>query len=207
MNFLGLSKQKKLFYPTSEVKSWEELKEQYSNLGYCWVNLDVCKKISKIKSVDVRNQEKFSELKQNESNLRSSLKGVKIPFIVPPPKPNNYDRYLLLKKWSKDRNCFDLTMASVELFKNFNLEPCKDYDPSDTLSRYYEEKRKFQELNSSKSSKSSTDSTNVFEDRNDIVINNTPSAPPLPVNVKPIAFNEPLFSFRKKLSSGSLPEI
>lgn len=150
------NKKENLFYPTSEVKIWQELKNLYNKFGYEWVDLDSCKNETKIRKTDENNMKKFLELKTNESKLRSSLRGVKVPFIVPPPKPNNHERYLLLKKWSKNKTCFDISMAAVDLYKNFDLEPCKDYDPCDVLSIYYDEKRKDQNFSSSSSSSSSS---------------------------------------------------
>ena len=191
----SLFRDTKIFYPTSEVKIWQDLKEYYERYGYEWVNLDICKKSSKIKKIDELNQEKFLKLKNHESNLRASLKGVKVPFIVPPPKPNNYDRYTLLKKWSKNRDCFNSTMAAVDLFKNFNLEPCKDYDPDNVLDKYYEEKRK--EQSDSILSNSSSSITSSFS-----ISSPSPTAPPtapLPFPLFPQSELE--FVFRKKKGS------
>ena len=146
-------KNNNIFYPTSEVSVWEDLKEFYTSYGYEWLDLDVCKNKKKMRKIDQKNQEKFIQLKGNESGLRASLRGVRVPFIVPPPKPNHYERFLLLKKWSRNKDSFNMTMAAVDLYKNFNLEPCKDYDPDNALHTYYEEKRKEQDsLNSSKGS-------------------------------------------------------
>ena len=151
--FKMFSKPDKIFYPTSEVAVWEDLKEFYTSYGYEWLDLDVCKKTKKMKKMDQKNQEKFIQLKGNESGLRASLRGVRVPFIVPPPKPNHHERFLLLKKWSRNKDSFNITMAAVDLYKNFSLEPCKDYDPDNVLHVYYEEKRKEQDsLNSSSSS-------------------------------------------------------
>lgn len=177
-------KKNKIFYPTSEVSFWEDLKEFYNNYGYEWVNLDICKNVSKIKKVDDLNSKKFIELKGNESCLRNSLRGVKVPFIVPPPMPNHYERYRLLKKWSKNKDCFNISMAAVDLYKNHGLEPCKDYDPVNVLHTYYDEKRKEQNiLNSSNSSSGS----NIFN------IRQTPTAPEINTegkNVSPPGYCE-----------------
>ena len=173
--------EKKLFYPTSEVRIWEELKEYYDKYGYEWINLDICKKTSRIRRADQNNRDKFLKLKGHETNLRSSIKGVKVPFIVPPPKPDNYDRYLLLKKWSKNKDCFNSTMAAVDLFKNYNLEPCKDYDPVNVLDRYYEEKRK-DEINSVFTNSSSSSIS--------LSHRNSPTAPDPPIEEEQKVFRE-----------------
>ena len=126
-----------LIYPSSELEVWKELKSEYSKYGYIWIELDFYHSISDIRKADSRNLKKFREMKKNELNLRNSISGCILPNISPPMRPNNYDRYRMLQRWNKHHNSFNTCMATLELYKKYNMEPVRDYEPDAVMDVYY----------------------------------------------------------------------
>ena len=126
-----------LIYPSSELEVWKELKSEYSRYGYVWIELDFYHSINDIRKADNRNLKKFREMKKNELNLRNSINGCILPNIPPPMRPNNYDRYRMLQRWNKHHNSFNTCMATLELFKKYNMEPVRDYEPDAVMDVYY----------------------------------------------------------------------
>ena len=126
-----------LIYPSSELEVWKELKSEYSKYGYIWIELDFYHSISDIRKADTRNLKKFREMKKNELNLRNSISGCILPNISPPMRPNNYDRYRMLQRWNKHHNSFNTCMATLELYKKYNMEPVKHYEPDAVMDVYY----------------------------------------------------------------------
>ena len=133
-------KKNNLIFPSSEIEIWKELKHEYIRYGYEWTELEYETNTREIRRMDNRNIRKFNSLKKNENTLRNSVMGILVPYIVPPPKPDNYERYRLLKKWNKNSNSFNISMAAIELYKKFGLEPCRDYEPSNIMNVYYANK-------------------------------------------------------------------
>jgi hypothetical protein len=133
-----LRKTNPLIYPSSELEVWKDLKNEYFKFDYIWIELDVHHSISEIRDADYKNMKKFKEMKKNELNLRNSIRGgVIMPQISPPMRPNNYDRYKMLQRWNKNHNSFNTCMATLELYKNHNLEPVRDYEPDAVMDVYY----------------------------------------------------------------------
>ena len=126
-----------LIYPSSELEVWKELKSEYSKYGYIWIELDFYHSIGDIRKADARNLKKFREMKKNELNLRNSISGCILPNISPPMRPNNYDRYRMLQRWNKHHNSFNTCMATLELYKKYNMEPVKHYEPDAVMDVYY----------------------------------------------------------------------
>mgnify|MGYP005990770903 CR=1 FL=1 len=126
-----------LIYPCSELEVWKDLKNEYSKFDYIWIELDLHHSVSEIKDADYKNMRKFKEMKKNELNLRSSIKNVVMPRISPPMRPNNYDRYKMLQRWNKNYNSFNMCMATLELYKKYNMEPVKHYEPDAVMDVYY----------------------------------------------------------------------
>lgn len=146
--FKGFRKKNNLIFPSSEIEIWKDLKKEYVKYGYEWAELEYENSAREIRRMDSRNIKKFNSLKKNENTLRNSVMGILVPYIIPPPKPDNYERYLLLKKWNKFSNSFNISMAAIDLYKNFGLEPCRDYEPNNIINVYYANKNvSFENLN------------------------------------------------------------
>ena len=132
---------KSLNFKADDLGCWKETKKVYDDYGYQWVNLDVMKNSKKIKKIDEENSKKYFELKQNENNLRKSLKNIEVPVVKEPPSPSNYKRYKMYKRWNSGSNFFNVTLASIELLERYQLRPCIDYNPQDVMKIYLEKKR------------------------------------------------------------------
>jgi len=169
-----------LIYPSSELEVWKDLKNEYSKFGYIWIELDFYHSTNEIKKADYRNLKKFREMKKNELNLRSSINGCILPKISPPMKPNNYDRYKMLQRWNKNHNSFNICMATLELYKNHNMEPVKDYEPDAVMDVYYSKL-----AGAAKITRSRSESSIVREIRR--VRASTPSPPPVNITQQPSA--------------------
>jgi hypothetical protein len=126
-----------IIYPLNKIDKWIELRNKYIESGYEWIEIDLNISKKEIKKVDNKNYKKFLKMKNHEQSLKRSSNIIQIPIILPPPKPNHFERYNLLKKWNQD-NFFNVSMATSELQKNYNLIPIKDYDPADIFEVYFQ---------------------------------------------------------------------
>ena len=133
---LIFAKKLQIFYPPDEIEKWKNLKNKYSRYGYKWIDLSLDQSLWKSKAYDRKNRRKYNKLKRKEEKLRRSFKGHgSIPYVIPPPSPNNEERYMMMKRWSVN-NFYNISMISVYLYKKFNLDPCEDYDPDNIINTY-----------------------------------------------------------------------
>ena len=163
-----------LIYPSSELEVWKDLKSEYSKYGYIWIELDFYHSVSDIRKADTRNLKKFKEMKKNELNLRNSISGCILPNISPPMRPNNYDRYRMLQRWNKHHNSFNTCMATLELYKKYNMEPVRDYEPDAVMDVYYSKLAGAAQITRSRSESS------VVRDIRRVRASAPPEHPPLP---------------------------
>jgi hypothetical protein len=143
---MNMFKQKKvdLMFPVDEIDIWLNLKEKYKTFGYEWAELKDNHNHRELRKMDKRNLKKYQFLKKNENNLRNSLTGVNIPRILPPPDPQNLQRFKMIKKWNKNSCHYNISLIAVYLYRTYKLEPCKDYQPNDIIEVY---KKKMDERN------------------------------------------------------------
>jgi len=130
-----------LVFPIAGIELWKDVKLDYQKYGYEWAEIDIVSNPKSLKRMDKNNKRKFLSLKKNETILRNSVVGVLVPFIIPPPSPSNHERFKILERWNKTNNSFNVCMCVVELYKKYNMEPCKDYEPDNVIETYYIKKK------------------------------------------------------------------
>lgn len=139
--FFKKDKEIPLVFPVSGIELWKDVKHDYQKYGYEWAEVDVVSNPKQLRRMDQRNKKKFLSLKKNETTLRNSVVGVLVPFIIPPPCPSNYERFRILERWNKNNNSFNICMCAIELYKKYDMEPCRDYEPDKVIETYYTKKK------------------------------------------------------------------
>lgn len=125
-----------IYYPPDEIDGWNMLKKRYSTRGYYWVDFSIEPSLAIAKKMDKKNTKKYTKMKKKEMKLRNSFRGTgNITVVHPPPKPNNEERFLKLRKWSEN-NYYNISMITICLFCKYNLKPCRDYEPDNLLDVY-----------------------------------------------------------------------
>lgn len=137
LNSWKYRKKLEIYYPPDQLETWELLRSRYVSLGYKWIDFSMNQNYLSIYWADRKNQKKYEKRKRNERKYINSVRNdsYHIKRVIEAPRPNNVERYVLLRSWMV-KNAYNLCNISVFLFEKYKLKPCKDYNPDRLIEVY-----------------------------------------------------------------------
>lgn len=177
-NLYKFRKKLEIYFPPDELEVWEQLKTRHVRLGYKWIDFSINQNYFSILWADRKNRQKYEKLLRRESSYRKSVRNRTniLPVVSEPPRPNNLERYIILRSWMK-KDIYNISTISVFLFEKYSLRPCTDYSPDKIIETYNHYSNLYCNTISRRPSRrpSRQPSSDREEQRNDI--SRQPSAP------------------------------
>ena len=136
-NLYKFRKKLDIYYPPDELEVWEQLKTKHVRLGYKWIDFSINQNYFSILWADRKNRKKYEKMIRRETSYRNSVRNRTniSPIVKEPPRPNNLERYIILRSWMK-KDIYNISTISVFLFEKYNLKPCTDYSPDKIIETY-----------------------------------------------------------------------